>query len=143
MPFSNRLLSVAAVGTTTLAFTLAAPASAQEHYAHKSYAHTHYAYARHHHYAHEGRYVVVHAQPVQAPAPNPSYAWDACCPAGCGGTANNAACAAESITPPTGQPPAKSYKDFNANWPLDSWSVTEPSDGYQTAYIRLLSKFAN
>jgi len=34
-----------------------------------------------------------------------------------------------------------SYKDFNTGWPLNSWSVTEPSDGYQVAYIRLLSKF--
>jgi hypothetical protein len=27
-------------------------------------------------------------------------------------------------------------------WPLDSWSVTEPDDGYQARYIRLLAKFA-
>ncbi|HVT09690.1 MAG TPA: glycoside hydrolase family 9 protein [Polyangia bacterium] len=73
--------------------------------------------------------------------PNPSYDWDGCCPAGCGSTANNAICMSESITPPKGQPPQKSYKDFNTGWPLDSWSVTEPDDGYQVAYIRLLSKF--
>jgi hypothetical protein len=73
--------------------------------------------------------------------PNPSYDWDACCPSGCGSTENNAVCSAESISPPKGQPPQKSYKDFNTNWPLDSWSVSEPSDGYQIAYIRLLSKF--
>jgi hypothetical protein len=45
-----------------------------------------------------------------------------------------------SISPPKGQPAQKSYKDFNTPWPLDSWSVTEPDDGYQVAYIRLLSK---
>jgi endoglucanase len=76
-----------------------------------------------------------------AGGPNPSYDWDGCCPSGCGSTANNAICTAESITPPKGQPAQKSYKDFNTGWPLDSWSVTEPSDGYQVAYIRLLSKF--
>jgi hypothetical protein len=73
--------------------------------------------------------------------PNPSYDWDGCCPSGCGSTANNAVCTSEPISPPKSQPPQKSYKDFNTGWPLDSWSVTEPDDGYQTAYIRLLSKF--
>lgn len=72
---------------------------------------------------------------------NPGYDWDTCCPSGCGGTANNAICTSMSISPPKGQPQQKSYKDFNTAWPLDSWSVTEPSDGYQVAYIRLLSKF--
>ena len=52
MPFSTLLLSVATVGTTTLAFAIATPASAQEKYAHKHYAHTHYAHARYRHYAH-------------------------------------------------------------------------------------------
>jgi hypothetical protein len=68
MPFSTLLLSVATIGTTTLAFAIATPASAQQHYAHK-----HYAHARYHHYAHyhEGRQIVVHAQEpvlVQSPA---------------------------------------------------------------------------
>jgi len=72
--------------------------------------------------------------------PNPSYSWDACCPAGCGSTQNNAICSSLSLMPPEGQPPQKAYKDFNTGWPLDSWSVTEPDDGYQIAYIRLLSK---
>jgi hypothetical protein len=39
------------------------------------------------------------------------------------------------------QPPEKSYRDFNENWPLDSWSVSEPDDMYQAHYVRLLSKF--
>ncbi len=74
---------------------------------------------------------------------NPSYNWDGCCPEGCGSTENNAKCTAESISPPKGQPAQKSYKDFNTNWPLNSWSVTENSCGYQTKYIRLLSKFVD
>ena len=73
--------------------------------------------------------------------PNPSYDWDACCPSNCGGAGNNAICASLPISPPKGQPAQKAYKDFNTGWPLDSWSVTEPSDGYQVAYIRMLSKF--
>ena len=70
--------------------------------------------------------------------PNPSYAVDGCCAtSSCGGLS----CTSEPLSPPLGQPPQKSYKDFNTSWPIDSWSVTEPSDGYQVAYIRLLSKF--
>jgi hypothetical protein len=73
MPFSNLLLSAAAVGTTTLAFAIAAPASAQEHYGHK-----HYTHARYRHYAHhrEGRQIVVHAQqPVVVQSAAPAYTW--------------------------------------------------------------------
>ena len=73
--------------------------------------------------------------------PNPSYNWNSCCPAGCGSTQNNAICLSLNISPPKGQPNQKSYKDFNTSWPLDSWSVTENSCGYQVNYIRLLSKF--
>ena len=69
--------------------------------------------------------------------PNPSYAWDGCCPGGCSGKS----CGSAPPSPPTGQPAQKSYKDFNDSWPLDSWSVTEPSDGYQARWVRLLSKF--
>jgi hypothetical protein len=72
---------------------------------------------------------------------NPNYDWDNCCPGGCGSSGNNSKCTAESISPPKGQPAQKSYKDFNTSWPLNSWSVTENSCGYQTRYIRLLSKF--
>jgi len=69
--------------------------------------------------------------------PNPGYTWDACCPSGCSG----ATCGPSQPSPPAGQPAQKSYKDFNDSWPLDSWSVTEPDDGYQAQYVRLLSKF--
>lgn len=69
---------------------------------------------------------------------NPSYDWDGCCPDGCG---SSDLCYSESLTPPKNQPSQKSYKDFNTSWPINSWSVTENSNGYQIYYIRLLSKF--
>lgn len=75
--------------------------------------------------------------------PNPSYNWDGCCPSSCGSASNNAMCFSESIEPPKNQPSQKSYKDFNTSWPLNSWSVTENSCGYQVNYIRLLSKFVD
>ncbi|MBN2804835.1 MAG: glycoside hydrolase family 9 protein [Deltaproteobacteria bacterium] len=76
---------------------------------------------------------------------NPGYKKDSCCQEGnsCGSTGNDALCNAISVEPPLNQPPAKSYLDFNNNWPLNSWAVTENSDGYQLSYIRLLSKFVN
>ncbi|MBN1820029.1 MAG: glycoside hydrolase family 9 protein [Prolixibacteraceae bacterium] len=73
--------------------------------------------------------------------PNPSYDWDGCCPSGCGSSSNNAKCYSEEISPPKGQPKQKSYKDFNTSWPLNSWSITENSCGYQLPYIRLLARF--
>ena len=48
MPFSNLLLSLATVGTTTLAFAIATPVSAQQYYPHHHYAHAHYAYGHTH-----------------------------------------------------------------------------------------------
>lgn len=75
--------------------------------------------------------------------PNPSYNWDGCCPGNCGSAANNDRCTSEEISPPKGQPSQKAYKDFNTSWPINSWSVTENSGGYQMAYIRLLSKFVD
>ncbi len=69
--------------------------------------------------------------------PNPSYKWDGCCPAGCSGFS----CGAAMPSPPAGQPDQKAYKDFNDSWPLNSWSISEPSDGYQAKWVRLLSKF--
>ncbi len=73
--------------------------------------------------------------------PNPSYDWDGCCPNSCGGATNNAMCGAAQLSPPYNQPAQKSYLDFNNSWPLNSWSVTENSNGYQIRYLRLLSKF--
>ena len=45
------------------------------------------------------------------------------------------------LVPPLGQPPQKSYKDWNTAWPEDSWQITEPGIYYQAAYIYLLSRF--
>ena len=67
--------------------------------------------------------------------PEETYTWASGCPT------LNAACGSAPPSPPAGQPQQKSYKDFNDPWPLDSWEVSEPSCGYQTAYIRLLAKF--
>lgn len=77
-----------------------------------------------------------------AGGPNPSYARDDCCKDICGGY-GDAICKRPPIIPPSGQPPAKSYADFNDGWPLNSWSVTENSNSYQISYLRLLSKFAS
>jgi hypothetical protein len=76
-----------------------------------------------------------------AGGPNEDYTIDGCCPNGCGSAANNALCSSESV--PIGDPPAKMYKDINNSWPINSWEITEPSGGYQVAYIRLLSKFVS
>jgi len=47
-----------------------------------------------------------------------------------------------SIIPPYGQPPMKSYRDWNSVWPDSSWEITEPSTGYQAAFVMLLAAFA-
>jgi hypothetical protein len=84
--------------------------------------------------------------------PNPGYDWDECCgypassPNSCGeGTfttdQETALCGASPLAPPYGQPPQKSYKDFNTSWPMDSWQVSEANDAYMAQYIRLVSKF--
>lgn len=72
--------------------------------------------------------------------PNPSYALDACCPLGCGSAANNSLCTT-NVTPPLNQPIQKSYKDFNNDWPLNSWTITEAGIYTNAAYVRMLSKF--
>jgi hypothetical protein len=48
-----------------------------------------------------------------------------------------------NLSPPDGQPPDKSYRDWNGGWPENSWAVTEPGIYYQSAYVRLLSAFVN
>lgn len=48
-----------------------------------------------------------------------------------------------TLSPPAGQPPQKSYKDWNGGWPDASWAVTEPAIYYQAAYVRLLSAFVD
>ncbi|WP_179318112.1 glycoside hydrolase family 9 protein [Winogradskyella helgolandensis] len=81
---------------------------------------------------------------VYGPAPgyvvggaNPFYDWDGCCPSGCG----SQTCDANQVARINGQPKQKAYDDFNTTWPMNSWEVTENSNNYQVAYIRLLSKF--
>jgi hypothetical protein len=73
--------------------------------------------------------------------PNDGYERDACCSSGTCGGYGAAMCRKPILSPPANQPPAKAYADFNEGWPINSWSVTENSNGYQVAYIRLLSKF--
>jgi hypothetical protein len=46
------------------------------------------------------------------------------------------------LAPPTGQPPQKSYKDWNVGMPEKSWAINEPAIYYQSGYVKLLSKFA-
>lgn len=41
-----------------------------------------------------------------------------------------------------GNPPQKAYLDFNTYWPENSWEITEPAIYYQSAFVKLLSKFA-
>ena len=75
--------------------------------------------------------------------PNDGYEPDSCCAnQSCGSRENNRLCTSPLLQKLRNQPPAKSYLDFNEGWPLNSWAVTENSNSYQTAYIRLLSKFA-
>lgn len=47
----------------------------------------------------------------------------------------------KDVTPPTGQPLMKCYKDWNKGWPENSWEITEPAIYYQALYIRLLAPF--
>ena len=61
------------------------------------------------------------------------YDWDSRCPA------ISPLCGSQRPSPPYGQPPQKSYKDFNDGWPLNSWPIAENSNGYQVNYIRMLS----
>ncbi len=46
------------------------------------------------------------------------------------------------LIPPLQQPVQKAYRDWNTSWPENSWEITENAIYYQTAYIRLISKFA-
>jgi len=79
--------------------------------------------------------------------PNPSYSLDKCCTATmgtpeyrCSGAAAFALCRG-SYAPPIGQPPLKSYRQFNEGWPVNSWEITEPSIGYQAQYILVLARY--
>jgi hypothetical protein len=53
----------------------------------------------------------------------------------------------KSLAPPAGQPPMKSFRDWNTGWNdaaranEESWKITEPAIYYQAAYVLLLSAF--
>ena len=72
--------------------------------------------------------------------PNPWYERDECCKTTCGGYGAKI-CKRPILSPPTDQPPMKSYAEFNDGWPINSWQVTENSNSYQITYLRLLSKY--
>jgi len=71
--------------------------------------------------------------------PNPSYAKDPCCSGSC---STQPGCAL-NVTPPMGQPIQKSYKDFNNDWPVNSWEITEAGIYTNAAYVRMVSKFCS
>jgi len=75
--------------------------------------------------------------------PNSRYKWDGCCPSACGSTQNNARCFLVEIPDSNITPPARMFVETNVCWPINSWEITENSNGYQMSYIRLLSKFVN
>jgi hypothetical protein len=79
--------------------------------------------------------------------PNPRFELDRCCQAPfwsstfrCNWSAEFALCK-RNYVPPLAQPAQKSYLQFNSGWPAASWSVTEPSTGYQAQYIRVLAEY--
>jgi endoglucanase len=79
--------------------------------------------------------------------PNPFFELDSCCTATsgdayqCYGAPEYSLCS-QDWEPPMGQPAQKSYLQFNSGWPAGSWSVTEPSTGYQAKYVLVLAAYA-
>jgi hypothetical protein len=47
------------------------------------------------------------------------------------------------IEPPQNQPIQKSFRAWNTGWPENSWEVAENHIPYQSAYVRLLSRFTD
>jgi hypothetical protein len=53
----------------------------------------------------------------------------------------------KTLTPPSGEPPMKAFRDWNTGWNAEakaneeSWKITEPAIYYQAAYLLLLSAF--
>lgn len=81
--------------------------------------------------------------------PNPYFSMDKCCTARiwtrgyqCYSLAVFSLCS-NNYTPPLGQPPLKSYLQFNEGWPVNSWEVTEPSTSYQAEYIGALARYVH
>jgi hypothetical protein len=79
--------------------------------------------------------------------PNTSFSLDSCCTATsgdayhCYGASEYSLCS-QNWQPPMGQPNQKSYLQFNSGWPAGSWSITEPSTGYEAKYVLVLSAYA-
>ena len=69
---------------------------------------------------------------------NPSWSLDACCASTC---ASNALCM--NLSPPSGQPIQKSFREWNTGWPQNSWEITENSIYVQASYLCLLSAMTN
>jgi endoglucanase len=61
----------------------------------------------------------------------------------------NQSYAVEQVSPPFGNPPQKSYRDWNASWNAwgrfseESWSISEPAIYYQASYVNLLAYFCS
>ena len=92
--------------------------------------------------------VVTDTTPGPAPGfmpggPNARYGWDNCCNSTCGWTGNDARCRFVAIPNRDSTPPAKMFIESNLGWPINTWEITENSNGYQLSYIRLLSKFVD
>jgi len=74
---------------------------------------------------------------------NARYAWDGCCNSTCGWVGNDARCHLVPIPNRDSTPPMKMFVETNLGWPINSWEITENSNGYQLSHIRLLSKFVD
>lgn len=72
---------------------------------------------------------------------NYEYTLDGCCSNNSCSGGNSGLCNNAQAKAAIGQPPMKSFADINNSWPVNTWAITEPSDGYQVSYLRLLSKF--
>ena len=75
--------------------------------------------------------------------PNPAYRPASCCPASCPVPEQNARCRFATGSPFVGEPPQKAFAEWNEGFPLDSWQMTENSNGYQASYLRLLGWFVS
>ena len=69
--------------------------------------------------------------------PIQGWTWDSAC----NSATPPSSCGSAPPSPPYNQPASKSYLDFNTGWPMDTWNISEPSNGYQVNYLRLLARF--
>jgi endoglucanase len=71
--------------------------------------------------------------------PNKDFSLDACCQDKTNRCGDKSLLCDRDMSMLLNQPPMKSYLDYNASWPLNSWAITEPAIYYQAAYINALS----